>query len=202
LSFWGENGEVFDARCRLDGEVVKQGMKIVFPCHTAVVGRALDPVSNSAMEMNRTGNWWLYTSPAGGGGVSDATGSLIRLEEGDGDKPVGPASPGPVSDTEKGVSSLIHSETLVRSERREVAAEAAIPSVPQKSYKEVLLTPAKEVVEPRAKNKKKNRRKMANHGFPGAMDDQNRREDRREERYWDYRRGSGIGGGHLEELIR
>jgi hypothetical protein len=47
------------------------------------------------------------------------------------------------------VAPLNRSETLVRSERREVAAEATISSVPPKSYKEALLTPAKEIVEPR-----------------------------------------------------
>jgi hypothetical protein len=65
----------------LDGEVVKQGMQIVFPCHTAVVCRALDPVSSSSVDMNKgTANWWLYTSPAGGGGDPADNGSLTNLE--------------------------------------------------------------------------------------------------------------------------
>jgi hypothetical protein len=110
----GEDGEVFDARCRLDGEVVKQGMQIVFPCHTAVVGCAMDPVSNSAVNM-RPRNWWLYTLPVGGAGVSAGTGLQTKLEEEDGGGCAGPTGPGPGSDTDKVgfVSSLIHSETLV-----------------------------------------------------------------------------------------
>jgi hypothetical protein len=67
--------------------------------------------------------------------------------------------------------------------------------VPPKSYKEALLTPVKEVVEPRVKKEKKNRRKMANRGFPRGMDDRSRRDDRWEERNWDSRRSSGYGGG-------
>jgi hypothetical protein len=146
--------------------------------------------------MNKgTANWWLYTSPAGGGGDTVETGSLTNLEVEDGGRISGPVGPGPGSKKYKDVSSPNHSETLVRSERREVTAEVAISSVPPKSYKEALLTPAKEIVEPRERKKKKTRQKMVNRGFPRAMDDRNRRDDRREERNWDARRSSGIGGG-------
>jgi hypothetical protein len=166
-----------------------------------VIGQALDSNLRSSTENKDRGlaNWWLYTSPVGDSGEqSEGIAPVTKLkEEDEGDRWYGPTGPSPVGDIlphQKGRSHSGHLETLVPGSESSEAA-AAIPSVLPKTYKEVLLTPAREVFEPRERKRKKTRWKMSNCGFPRVVEDRNRRDDRvgREERNWDTRRSGGIG---------
>jgi hypothetical protein len=106
-----------------------------------------------------------------------------------GEEVVGLAQPDKVED-KRGVEPACSPQTLIHLETLGAAA------VGRRSYKEVLLTPVKEVIVGKKKKKRwKSRRKMAHRSYERAGEERFRRDDRADrERKWDTRRDAAGGG--------
>jgi hypothetical protein len=185
-----DSGEVVDARCLREGEEIREMIEVQFPCHSARIRSRLDPyhllmASMPQMEMIRSSaNWWLYRSPANAEDLK--MGSEFQFQKtvgtiSSGEEAVGPAQPEKIRD-KKEVEPASPSQTLIHPEP---LCEAAVG---RRSYKEVLLTPAKEARVAKKKKRLKTRRKMAHRGHERFGEERFRRDDRADrERNWDTR---------------
>jgi hypothetical protein len=184
-----DSGAVVDARCLREGEEIREMIEVQFPCHSARIWCRFDPYHllmalMPQIGMIRSANWWLYRSPADAEDLKLNSEFQFQKTVGtglSGEEIVGPAQPDKSVD-KRDVEPACTSQTLIHPETLREAA------VGRRSYKEVLLTPVKEVRVGKKKKRWKTRRKMAHRSYERAGEERFRREDRDRERNWDTRR--------------
>jgi hypothetical protein len=206
-----EDGETVDARFLHEGKTIEVKSDIKFPCHMATVDCSLIPDQQLVASMpqrvlNSVAGWWLYRSPAEVG--QTAVSSSVKFQNktqkmveqvssvSSVNCDIGLGLFGPIRGDKIGASPRVTPVQTLDPQRVAAATREATVEKEKRSYKEVLLLPAKEVAVRRKKKRwKPTRRKMAHRNQERGGEDRYKREDRSDqERNWDTRRDAAGGG--------
>jgi hypothetical protein len=204
-----EAGEIVDARFLHEGEKIEVKSDVEFPCHMATVDCSLSHgqqlmASMPQRMLNSAAGWWLHRSPAEVGQVAVSTGASVKVLKQLEKKQVSTGSSvtddfglglfGPTEGDKRGSPKTIPIQTL--NPPTAAATREATGEKEKRSYKEVLLSPTKEVAAGKKKKSwKPTRHKMAHRNQERGGEDRYRREDRADrERNWGMRRDVAVGG--------
>jgi hypothetical protein len=211
LVLMNAGGEIVDARFLHDGERIKENSVIEFPCHKAMIMCRILSVQEMVASMPQkilksAPGWWLYRSPAEIRQESSSTSSGLQIQRENvqvssrsAGSVAGPGLLGPSMGDKVGALLATDSVPTLTPQIAAIATSVAAGEKDKRSYKEVLLSPAREVVAVKKKKRwKPTRRKMAHRNQERGGEDRYRREERSDrERNWDMRRDAA-GGWDVE----
>jgi hypothetical protein len=211
LVLMSEGGETVDARFLHEGEKIGVNSEIEFPCHMAMIECRLSPVQQLVASvpqrmLSSAAGWWLYRSPVEVGQVAVSTGSSVKVQFQKVKMQVSTGSSvidyfgsglfGPTKGDKIGVSPKTTPVQTLDPQVSAAVTREATGEKERRSYKEVLLSPAKEVAAGKKKKRwKSTRRKMAHRNQERGGEERYRREERSDrERNWDMQRDDADGG--------
>jgi hypothetical protein len=206
-----DEGETVDARYLHEGEKIWVNSEIAFPCHKAMIEHRLSSVQQLVASMpqrmlSSAPGWWLYRSPAEVGQDAMSTESSVKMQVQKEKMQVsngssvtddfGPGLVGPSKGDKLGVSLVTSPVPTLAPQIAAAATREATGEKERRLYKEVLLSPAKEVAVGKKKKRwKPTRHKMAHRNQERGGEERYRREERSDrERNWDMRRDAAGGG--------